>query len=399
MPELFHPAKDPQSPVVISRCDDYDPARVTEIIARALDALGVTRASLAGKRVAIKPNLVMKKPAEAAATVHPAILSGLLAFLDGCDCADVVVAESPGGIYTETALRANYRVSGMEAAAEGHRARLNYDVTARTVSVPEGKVCRQFEIITPIADADVIFNLSKLKSHALTRMSGAVKNTFGTIPGFKKFEYHAQYNDYADFNEMLVDLSLWLHTKCARMIDIQDAVIGMEGNGPTGGTPRKIGAILCSENPFNLDRVAEAILGCPGEVPMVRDACARGLCPDSADAVPVIGESWHTLAMTDFRAPDTQISIGNNAFYIKAFSKWFKPHPEIRVKTCIGCGECVRSCPVHTITLETGKDGKKHAQIHKENCIRCFCCQELCPIHSVDIHRSWILRLLAPSKR
>ena len=397
MSEVLHPAKDPQSPVVISPCDAYDPARVTESIADAMRALGVTKDTLTGKRVAIKPNLVMKKPAEAAATVHPTVLSGLLAFLDGCDCADVVVAESPGGSYTEAALRANYRVSGTEAAVEGHRARLNYDVTARTVSVPEGKVCKQFEIITPIADADVIFNLSKLKSHSLTRMSGAVKNTFGTVPGLKKFEYHAQFNDHADFNGMLVDLSLWLHTKCARMVDIQDAVIGMEGNGPTGGNPRKIGAILCSENPFNLDRVAEAILGCAGEVPMIQDACVRGLCPDSADAVPVIGESWHTFAMSDFLPPET--SIRNLVVFGKVFTQWFQPRPEIRVKTCIGCGECVRSCPVHTITLETGKDGKKHAQIHRDKCIRCFCCQELCPIHSVDIHRNRILRLLAPSKR
>ena len=67
----------------------------------------------------------------------------------------------------------------------------------------------------------------------------------------------------------------------------------------------------------------------------------------------------------------------------------------IRTSTCVGCGECVRSCPVHTIELITDKkSGKKKAHIKPEICIRCFCCQELCPLNSVDIHKNPLMRLI-----
>lgn len=393
----------PEAPVFVARLDDYDQDRMDKAVLDALSAVGVTREQLAGKRVAVKPNLVMKKDCDAAVTTHPALLRALLSFLDTCDCADVVIAESSGGPYTESALKSTYRVCGMEAAAEGHRAHLNYDVSSETVSAPDGKTSKNFEIITPIAKADVIFNLSKLKSHSLTRMSGAVKNTFGTIPGLTKFEFHARFSDYADFNSMIVDLSSLLHSR-ALTVDFCDAVVGMEGNGPTGGTPRKIGALLCSRNPFCLDRIGEALLACPHEVPMVVEAEKRGFCPASADEIKTTGDDWHPLIVSDFAAPDTARKHRNALQWLPtlfggSLYRWFRPRPKIRKKTCIGCGECVRSCPVHTITLEKRKDGKKHALIHPGPCIRCFCCQELCPIHSVDIVKNPILAILAGLRR
>ena len=65
----------------------------------------------------------------------------------------------------------------------------------------------------------------------------------------------------------------------------------------------------------------------------------------------------------------------------------------------VGCGECERSCPVHTIEMIRDKHGKKKAMIHADKCIRCFCCQELCPIHSVDIRKNAVLNLLAQLRR
>ncbi len=363
-----------------------------------MEDLGITPAFFKGKKVAVKPNLVMKKPAEYAATTHPAVLEAWLTYLDGCDCADVVIAESMGGPYTESALRGVYAVCGMEDAVKGHRARLNFDVTSRAVSAPDGELCKGFDIITPIADADIIINLCKLKSHSLTRMSGAIKNTFGCIPGLTKFEFHARFSDYADFNKMLVDLSAMLHAQ-KDCIDICDAIVGMEGNGPTGGTPRKIGCLLASRNPFCLDTVSAALLSCEGEVPMITEAYRRGYAPEHANDVNLTSD-FRSLVLTDFRAPDTARRSKNALHWLpKVFGgklfDWFAPRPVIRTVTCIGCGECERSCPVHTIEITRDKQGRKKAMIHADKCIRCFCCQELCPIHSVDIRKNAVLNLLA----
>lgn len=391
------------APVFVKKIDTYtcDRAILASIITDAMETFGFTKAFLCGKKVAVKPNLVMKKPAEAAATTHPAILDALLTYLDSCDCADVVIAESMGGPYTEAALRSVYAGCGIDKAVSGHRARLNFDITAGTLPAPNGIVSKVFDIITPIIQADVIINLCKLKSHSLTRMSGAIKNTFGTIPGLTKFEYHARFSDYTDFNRMLVDLSEMLH-RHAVMLDLCDAVIGMEGNGPTGGVPRKIGCILASRNPFALDTVASALLSCEHDVPMISEAESRGFCPHNAEEVPCIGDDWHLLVLSDFAPPDTAHTGRNPLHWLpKLFDgklyRWFSPRPVIRTSTCLGCGECARSCPVHTIEMQKSKDGsgKKKAFIHPDACIRCFCCQELCPYHSVDIRKNPIMQLLS----
>ncbi len=394
----MHPSFDPAAQTALVCCGEYDKVLLTQSIVSMLEDIGVTPVFFKGRRVAIKPNLVMKKPAEYAATTHPAVLDALLTYLDGCDCADVVIAESMGGPYTEGALRGVYAVCGIEEAVKGHRARLNFDVTSRAVSAPDGEQCKSFDIITPIADADIIINLCKLKSHSLTRMSGAIKNTFGCIPGLTKFEFHARFSDYTDFNKMLVDLSGMLHGQ-KDCIDICDAIVGMEGNGPTGGVPRKIGCLLASRNPFCLDTVSAALLSCVGEVPMITEACRRGYCPKTAGEVHLTAD-YRDLVLTDFRAPDTAHRSKNALHWLpKVFGgklfDWFAPRPVICTATCVGCGECERSCPVHTIEMIRDKQGKKKAVIHADKCIRCFCCQELCPIHSVDIRKNAVLNLLA----
>ena len=177
----------------------------------------------------------------------------------------------------------------------------------------------------------------------------------------------------------------------------------MEGNGPTGGNPRAIGCLLASRNPFALDLAASALLSCEGDVPMIKEAQSRGYAPMSSTALSTVGGAISALTVPDFAAPDTARTSKNplhwmpNLFGGRLYD-WFAPRPVIRTSTCIGCGECERSCPVHTITMRTDRAGKKKAHINPRPCIRCFCCQELCPIHSVDIRRNGLLSLLATKR-
>ena len=390
---------DPTAPVFVRRCPSYDTPELMSAVSDALAAIGMKKDDFRGKTVVIKPNLVMKKPSEADATTHPAVLDALLSYLDNCDTKQVLIAESMGGPYTESALRAVYEVCGIAEVVSHHNAALNFDTTAGTLPAPDGEASKMFDIITPVMEADVLINLCKLKSHSLTRMSGAIKNTFGTIPGLVKFEYHARFSDYTDFNRMLVDLSAVLHARCV-MLDLCDAIVGMEGNGPTGGTPRQIGCLLASRNPFALDTLASALLSCEHEVPMITEAARRGYCPVDADKVNAVGDGWRELILSDFAPPETAHTGRNplhwlpNLFGGKLY-RWFSPHPVIRTLSCVGCGECARSCPVHTIELTKNKDGKKKAHIKPDACIRCFCCQELCPYNSVDIKKNPLMKLIA----
>ncbi len=145
--------------VAVSAADEYDTAKIKEILSSHFAVLGINIAGMRGKSVVIKPNLVMKKPPETAATTHPAVIRALLMLLNEAGI-EPTVAESPGGVYSAQRMDGFYRVCGMYDAAKDLRVRFNTDISAQTLNFPEGKSVKSFNIISPIANADVIFLMS-----------------------------------------------------------------------------------------------------------------------------------------------------------------------------------------------------------------------------------------------
>ncbi len=380
--------------VVLHAIDSYDEAQIAQILRNHLELLGCDDSFFAGKKVVIKPNLVMKKAPEAAATTHPAVLSALLCVLKEKGVSPMI-AESPGGLYNRQRLEGVYRVCGIDEVANRYGAELNFDTDAVNVPFPDGKKVKSFHIIRPIAEADIVIDLCKLKSHGLTKMSAAIKNFFGVIPGIEKFEMHAAFPDYGDFGGMICDLCQLI---CSRktVIAITDAIVGMEGDGPTSGTPRRIGALYTSRNPFAADIVGETLLGFEGTVPIVREAAARALCPADISGVNVLGDDLTPLKISDFKEPGTAENRTVSALSFFSSGKWgrfFMPRPKAVPELCRGCGECVASCPQHTIEL-VSHHGKKIARVRHADCIRCYCCQELCPFAAIKIKKNLIIKIV-----
>ncbi len=382
------------APVAVLRQTEYDRAEILARLNEQADALGISADAYRGKKVVIKPNLVAPMKPDGAATTHPVFLCAVVDFLRAHGADDLLLAESPGGIYSESTLRLNYKTCGIADAAAACDLPLNYDTTADTVNAPNGHACRAFSVITPIREADVIVDLCRLKSHSLTKMSAAVKNLFGVIPGVRKFEMHSAYPALPVFSEMIVDLCQML-TETHEVLAICDAIVGMEGNGPTGGDPKAIGAILMSKSPFCLDLAAEAILDFEGTISVTEAAKARGLCPASLDALDIRGISPKEITVTDFREPDAtrKTFLGSlSTMFGGRLADFFAPRPVI-TKRCVGCAVCANSCPRKVIDM-VEKGGKKRAAIRHADCIRCFCCQELCPFHAIDIKQNALVKLL-----
>ena len=383
-----------ENTVAVTACDSYEEKKLAALLHDHFTAFGFDRAFFAGKKVVVKPNLVMKKAPDAAATTHPAVLGALLSVLTSMDVTPMI-AESPGGIYNRQRLEGIYRTCGITEVAERYGVPLNVDTGARQMAFPDGKAVKMFHIIDPIADADVIIDLCKLKSHSLTKMSAAVKNLFGTIPGIEKFEMHATFPDYQNFGAMICDLCAMLCRE-KTVIAITDAIVGMEGNGPTAGSPRKIGAVLTSPNPFACDLVCEHLLGFDGTVPIVREAISRGLCPPSLSNVTIIGADVDTLVVKDFREPDSAKNKSTSAlaFFSRGkMGRFFMPRPVPVKDKCRGCGECAASCPKHVITMVENR-GRRIAHINHSSCIRCYCCQELCPFEAIRVKKNVIIRIV-----
>ena len=377
--------------VKVSLCDEYNKEKIREIIRAHFASLGITSQDLAGKKIAIKPNLVAAKEPEAAVTTHPSVIEATYDVLRELGATDVILAESPGGPYTPVTLGHIYKVTGISEMAERAGLSLNLDTSFCKSSFSEGKKLKSFDVITPIAEADVIVNICKLKTHSLTGLSCAVKNLFGVIPGTLKIEMHAAYGKLSDFSEMLVDLNLTL-ARDKKLISVCDGIVSMEGNGPTNGTPVKTGVILSSCSTFALDIAAERFVGTEGETVYLDIGAERLSIPRSCpDGVLDQAKPCHPLERPDSKAGSLLRNLPN--YFGGSLARFLEPKPRISVDRCIGCGKCMGLCPQKTIEI-IKKKGRRVARIKEKNCIRCYCCQELCPSAAVDTVKNLLLRII-----
>ena len=383
-----------ETQVYAASCPDYEQA---EACIRALveQMGGMGRFVRPGERIVLKANLLRAAPPESAICIHPAVVEAVARLVKEAG-GTPVICDSPGGaLHKEAVLRSLYEKTGMAAAAAAAGAELSMDSSTRTVSLPEGKVLRQAEIITPVAEADGVIDLCKMKTHVLMSMTGAVKNLFGVIPGLSKVGYHATHPDHATFADMLLDLTGYVKPR----LSLMDGILAMEGDGPgSSGTPRQAGLLLAAANPLALDTAAGAIMNLPRQDnPVLLAAERRGLTPCRMEDVELIGGTVEELRMADYKFPASTKS--NLMDFLGPLSrpaerlckKALSQTPRIDGAKCVGCGICAKSCPGQAIAMTA--PGKK-ARISQKACIHCYCCHELCPQKAVELHQSWLGRLL-----
>lgn len=371
--------------VAVVRCKTYNVEAVKPALEEALNAVNGLDFVMPGMKIIIKPNLVSFKKPDAAATTHPALLEALVEMLLARG-ADVTIGDSPGGPHSLPLLNRVYAATGMDRV-EKLGAKLNRNMNEKNVDFLEGKVLKNFTYTEYLDEADAIIDFCKLKSHGMLGMSAAVKNLFGTIPGLKKPEVHYKFQNDAEFADMLVDLNEYFKPRLA----ICDAVVGMEGNGPTAGTPRQIGAIIASKSTYYADVVGAELIGMNIDgLPTLQAAYERGFAPASSKNLRVYGDI-RALTVDDFKAPPVRgLSFMRKGNVLHFISKAALEHkPTLKKRLCVGCGECARMCPAKAIGM---KNKKPH--INREKCIRCFCCQEFCPRAAMVAHRPLAAKVL-----
>lgn len=249
----------------------------------------------------MKFNLLQGAAPEKCVTTHPEVEYVLAKLLKEHGC-DVLLGDSPGsGIpYNVDNLRKAYDVSGFDRVVEELGVRLNYDVGYRNMPTPDSKTMKMFPIINPVLDYESVVVVSKVKTHASLFVSGAAKNIFGVVLGLEKPTYHARLQDPHSFARMLVDLNDIVNPK----LQIMDAVIGMEGDGPFAGDPRKIGAILASSDYSAIDVVTCRLISVdPLFAPTVAAAVERRYLREDLSDISVIGDSLEGLVVNDLKWP------------------------------------------------------------------------------------------------
>ena len=377
--------------VSVVPCQSYDDAEVESALRAVLEPIDGLAFVRPGMRVAVKLNLVTAMKPDSAATVHPALVCALVKLLREKG-AEVVLGDSPGGVYTAAYLHLVYDVTGVRRAEE-YGAALNEDFSQEEVDFPQAVQAKRFPHTAYLSKADAVIDLCKLKTHGMMGLTCAVKNFFGSIPGTKKPEFHYRYPRAEDFANVLVDLYEYAKPRLC----ICDAVVGMEGNGPTQGTPRKIGCLLASQNGHALDLAAASLIGLGvQDVPTLRAAVERGMVPSQVSALSVSGD------LASFRVPDYKtVPSQSNVFFMVlgdgipgkiadfVAGRILTPFPKLSPELCVGCGKCAATCPAKAITMKS-----KKPRIARGKCIHCFCCQEFCPKGAMQVGRHLIPRLL-----
>lgn len=372
--------------VSISRCENYEPQAVKDALLAVLAPIHGLDWVKPGMKIAVKANLLMQMKPEKAATVHPQVAAALCEVLIEKGVS-VVLGDSPGGPFSASFLSSIYSTTGMREVLRTGAA-LNDDFSYRDVTNPNAVAAKEFQVTNYLVKADAVIDLCKIKTHGLMAYTGACKNFFGAVPGIRKSEYHYRYSTHELFANMLVDICEW----CKPRLSIGDAIVAMEGNGPSGGTPRHMGAILASYNPHALDLAAAHLMNLgAADVPTLRAALERGLIPEDVSGLQLFGD-LASFVIPDFKlTPKHDVTLWGpkNPVLAKILTSLFASRPAIDPGRCVGCGECAAVCPAEAIRVVN-----RRARIDDAKCIRCFCCQEFCPKGVIRVRRTFTARLI-----
>ncbi len=375
--------------ISLAPCKNYEEENIKLALSSALEAIGGLDWVKKDMCIAIKANLVTFARPEEAVTTHPALICELIKLLKARGAGRVIVGDSPGGLYNSVFLNKVYNVCGLSAVEEvGGELNRNFGQTE--AKFDDARTAHRFTYTSYLDDADAIIDFCKLKTHGMMGMSAAAKNMFGVIPGTVKPEYHFRYPDPADFARMIVDIDEYFASKIK--LCIADAIIGMEGNGPTQGTPRHIGAILASASPHKLDMVCAEIIGLKAEdIPTLGAARERGLIPSSLSEISICGDI-ESLKISDYKNVAVRNSLlfdNKSKLFGRIARKCLEARPIVKGNECKGCEKCREICPAQAIVMKN-----KKPVIDRKKCIKCFCCQEFCPFGAMKVHRTFIARIL-----
>ena len=369
----------PSSGRVMIRDAAYD-ASLERVVAAILDEFPLP---WQGKKTLVKPNILAPFAPEEGVTTHPALVRAVVRQLRERG-AEVMVGDSPGlSGYGDSDHAA--RKSGIIDAAEGCYINLGRKAVKCNIA---SRFFSNTMISGDVLESDYIVNLPKFKTHGLTVLTGALKNTFGYVLGGNKMKIHSAAGSPRKFAEALLDI----YQLRPPQLNIMDAVVAMEGNGPSKGALRTIGKIIASDNAVSLDAVMVHLIGRPIKaIPLVDLAGQRGLGENDVSKIKIMG---NCEPIKDFKLPSTFIPGLTGLLLNRFLSKWVNCVPEVIPELCRGCEVCVDHCPVQAMKMEGG-----HPQADLDKCINCYCCQEMCPEGAIKLTGrafNWLRRAYNP---
>ena len=240
-----------RSVVGIFPASSYE-ANLVDVVSRGLKTLNV---NVKGLRVLIKPNLVEYEHGTIINT-HANVVGAAAQAILSAGAREVVIAEGPGHRRDIEYLLVS---TGLYDHLKDLKIRfvdLNHD-DVRSVKL-KSRFTRLESIYLPseLIQADFIVSVPKLKTHHWAVMTASMKNLFGVVPG-AVYGWPKNLLHLRGIENSIVDLAATVRPHLA----IVDGIVGMEGDGPIMGTPRKVGVIAMGTDPVAVDATCARLIG------------------------------------------------------------------------------------------------------------------------------------------
>ena len=329
--------------------DPYDNAR------RALAGMNLT--PVRGKKVLLKPNVGRPARVGAAVTTHPQVVA---AALDACQEAGARVVIGEGPITGVDVMDAFETCGIAQVARERNCPLLDMDIQpASEWALPKGKAISSLQVCSDIEAFDFIVSIPVMKMHMHTHVTLSVKNMKGCLWRRSKVKLHMLPPVAGDGNKpiniAIADMSGELKPHLALI----DGTVGMEGLGPSAGTPRPMGVVVAGADPFAADAVACELMGTSARVtPHLAIAGERGygvIRIEDMDIQPRHWRAWtvafeHSPQSLDIHFPGMNILDKNSCSACQSTLLLFLKKHGRDLRNCFPRGE-----PIH-IAIGKGHD-------------------------------------------
>ncbi|MEN6403689.1 MAG: DUF362 domain-containing protein [Armatimonadia bacterium] len=375
--------------VHLTRCNDYNPAGVQSAVREALAAVIPPGLLRPGLQVLLKPNVINDMTPDRAVCTHPQVVRAVAEYVLEAG-ASVIIADQPGYALAQEAARA-FNNTGMVEACAGLD--VQFELLAQggytDIALANPWRLKTVQYATRAHTADLVINLPKAKTHSQTLYTGALKNMFGAMAPRQRLEVHLL-GGYWALSEALVDC----YAARVPEVHLMDAVVVMEGMGPTQGRPRDLGAIAASTDGVALDLITAGLMGfADDEIATTVVAGNSGIGERLRDNIEVTGLAPAEVTRRVARAPIVRPDMLGRLMPL--LRPLITARPSVDRRKCRQCQACAGICPRKAIVIED------YARVDCKLCVECFCCLEACPYDAIGLKRSpfytlawWVKKLL-----
>ena len=366
------------------KCLNYNINELQTKIKTAIELSGGLPSHIkSGAKVLLNPNLLTAVEPETGVTTHPEIVRAVIKVLKTKGITDITLGDSPAGSHSWDKL---WSKTGMKKVAEEENVNLIPFSEFKTICIQDQAALIKIPVLKSIDEYDAIISLPKLKTHLLTKMTGAVKNSYGLVIGGAKSNFHGKYPSPVKMSNFLARLYGSLKPDYV----IMDAIEIMEGDGPNYGTVKHLGAIVTGRDAVAVDSCVCGVYGYNyKDINILAKAVEFGFGIAQENKLERTGDAWHSInsAKAKRSKADILFKIPEKLFLPVTF--FVKCRPVIDKNKCIGCGLCSEACSQNAINIT-----EKKSKLKASKCVLCMCCIEACPYHAIELSSNSFWRKL-----